>query len=45
VDDERHGWREIHPTVWISAGTIRPASPGELAAAARLLGGRATESD
>jgi hypothetical protein len=45
VDDERHGWREIHPAVWISAGTIQPASPRELAAAARLLGGRATESD
>ncbi|MDQ5822400.1 MAG: hypothetical protein M3540_13265 [Actinomycetota bacterium] len=45
VDDERHGWREIHPAVWISAGRIRPASPSELAAADRLLRGRSTESE
>ena len=45
VDDERHGWREIHPAVWISAGGIRPATPSELAAAQRLLRGRAAESD
>jgi hypothetical protein len=45
VDDERHGWREIHPAVWISAGTIRPASPSELAAADRLLRGTATDPD
>ena len=45
VDDEHHGWREIHPAVWISAGTIRPATPSELDAARRLLAGRANESD
>lgn len=45
VDDDRHGWREIHPAVWISAGTIQPATPSELGAAQKLLAGRATESD
>ncbi len=45
VDDDRHGWREIHPAVWISAGAIRPATPSELAAAQRLLQGRGAESD
>jgi hypothetical protein len=45
VDDEQHGWREIHPAVWISAGAIQPATPPELDAARRLLTGRASESD
>jgi hypothetical protein len=45
VDDERHGWREIHPAVWISAGTIQPATPTELAAAQRLLAGSANDSN
>ena len=45
VDDERHGWREIHPAVWISAGTIHPATPSELAAVEKLLAGQASDSD
>jgi hypothetical protein len=45
VDDERHGWREIHPAVWITAGTIRPATPSELAAAQKLLTGRSSDSN
>jgi hypothetical protein len=45
VDDEQHGWREIHPAVWISSGTVAPATPRELEAARRLLDGRAAESD
>lgn len=45
VDDDRHGWREIHPAVWISAGTIRPATPSELAAAQRLLAGATNDSN
>ena len=45
VDDERHGWREIHPAVWISAGTIHPATPSELAAVQKLLTGQASDSD
>jgi len=45
VDDDRHGWREIHPAVWISAGTIQPATPSELAAAQKLLAGTTSDSD
>jgi hypothetical protein len=30
VDDLEHGWAEIHPAWWISAGRIIPASPREL---------------
>jgi hypothetical protein len=39
VDDTAHGWNEIHPAWWISAGTIRPASADELHRADRLLRG------
>ncbi|MDX6493830.1 MAG: hypothetical protein QOH02_1765 [Gaiellaceae bacterium] len=45
VDDERHGWREIHPAVWISAGTIQPATASELAAAQKLLTGQSSDSN
>jgi hypothetical protein len=45
VDDTRHGWREIHPAVWISAGTIQPATPSELAAAQKLLAGATNDSN
>ena len=45
VDDDRHGWREIHPAVWISAGTIEPASPSELAAAQKLLAGTTNDAN
>jgi hypothetical protein len=37
VDDLEHGWPEIHPAWWISAGRILPASPRELARAETLL--------
>jgi hypothetical protein len=39
VDDTAHGWNEIHPAWWISAGAIQPASPDELRRANRLLRG------
>jgi hypothetical protein len=37
VDDLEHGWPEIHPAWWISAGRIVPATPRELARAEALL--------
>lgn len=37
VDDLEHGWSEIHPAWWISAGTIRLASSGEFDRAETLL--------
>jgi hypothetical protein len=39
VEDTAHGWNEIHPAWWISAGAIEPASPDELRRADRLLHG------
>jgi len=39
VDDTAHGWFEIHPAWWISAGSIQPASAGELRRVDRLLHG------
>jgi hypothetical protein len=39
VDDTAHGWNEIHPAWWVSAGTIQPASDTELRAVDRLLRG------
>jgi hypothetical protein len=37
VDDLEHGWPEIHPAWWISSGTIRLATAGELDRAETLL--------
>jgi hypothetical protein len=37
VDDLEHGWPEIHPAWWISAGRLLPASPRELARVETLL--------
>jgi hypothetical protein len=37
VDDTTHGWREIHPVWWVSAGRIMPATPDELARVRELL--------
>ena len=37
VDDTAHGWFEIHPAWWISAGSIQPASADELRRVDRLL--------
>jgi hypothetical protein len=39
VYDTAHGWNEIHPAWWISAGTIQPASADELRRVDRLLHG------
>jgi hypothetical protein len=39
VDDTAHGWNEIHPAWWISAGTIQPATEIELRKVDRLLRG------
>jgi hypothetical protein len=39
VDDTAHGWNEIHPAWWISAGRIQPASADELRRVDRLLRG------
>src|SRR5437763_10742858 len=39
VEDSKHGWNEIHPAWWLSAGTIEPASAEELRRAQLLLPG------
>ena len=39
VDDTAHGWREIHPAWWISAGALQPATEDELRRVDRLLHG------
>jgi hypothetical protein len=44
VDDEQHGWREIHPVWFVSAGRIVPATPGELQRARALLAGTAVDT-
>src|SRR5262245_29031427 len=41
VDDTTHGWREIHPAWFVSAGRIVPASPTELRRVQELLAGAA----
>ena len=43
VDDEQHGWREIHPVWFVSSGRIVPASPLELARVRALLAGSAVD--
>ncbi len=45
VEDHQHGWREIHPAWWISAGRIVPATPSELARARELLASRTALDD
>ena len=37
VDDTQHGWNEIHPAWWVSAGTIQPATAEELRRVQLLL--------
>jgi hypothetical protein len=37
VDDTEHGWNELHPAWWISAGSIQPATDQELRAVRLLL--------
>jgi hypothetical protein len=39
VEDSKHGWNEIHPAWWVSAGTIQPASDEELRRVRLLLQG------
>jgi len=41
VDDTEHGWNEIHPAWWVSAGAIGPASTTELRRVQLLLQGAA----
>ena len=44
VEDGEHGWNEIHPAWWISAGRIQPATAAELRAVQLLLQGSASDS-
>ena len=44
VEDTQHGWNEIHPAWWVSAGEIEPATEAELRAAQRLLQADASDS-
>jgi hypothetical protein len=37
VEDGEHGWNEIHPAWWVSAGRIQPATAAELHAVQLLL--------
>jgi hypothetical protein len=39
VEDNQHGWNEIHPVWWVSAGRIEPASATELRRVRLLLSG------
>ena len=43
VEDTQHGWNEIHPAWWVSAGSIRPATTQELRRVQLLLQGAAEE--
>ena len=45
VDDEAHGWREIHPAWWMSQGRIVPASSRELKRVDLLLHGGGSDTD
>ena len=45
VDDTAHGWREIHPAWFVSAGRIVPASADELRRVRELLGGAGSDRD
>jgi hypothetical protein len=43
VEDDQHGWNEIHPAWWISAGRVEPATMAELRAAQLLLQGNGAD--
>jgi hypothetical protein len=43
VEDAQHGWNEIHPAWWVSAGRIQPATATELRRAQLLLQGSASD--
>jgi hypothetical protein len=45
VDDTTHGWREIHPAWFVSAGRIVPATATELRRVQQLLSGAASDGD
>jgi hypothetical protein len=44
VEDTEHGWNEIHPVWWVSAGRIQPATEAELRAVQSLIQGSASDS-
>jgi hypothetical protein len=44
VEDTEHGWNEIHPAWWVSAGRIQPATAAELRAVQSLIQGSASDS-
>ena len=44
VEDTEHGWNEIHPAWWVSAGRIQPATAAELRAVQDLIQGTASDS-
>jgi hypothetical protein len=44
VEDTEHGWNEIHPTWFVSAGRIQPATQAELRAVQSLIQGSASDS-
>ena len=44
VEDSQHGWNEIHPAWWISAGRIQPATAAELRAVQLLMLGSKTDT-
>jgi hypothetical protein len=43
VEDDQHGWNEIHPAWWVSAGRIEPATAAELRAVQLLIQGPASD--
>jgi hypothetical protein len=43
VEDTQHGWNEIHPAWWVSAGRIQPATAAELRAVQSLIQSSASE--
>jgi len=44
VADDQHGWNEIHPAWWVSAGRIEPASAAEVRAVQLLLQSNASDN-
>jgi hypothetical protein len=44
VEDTEHGWNEVHPAWWVSAGRIQPATAAELRAVQSLIQGSASDS-
>jgi len=44
VQDDQHGWNEIHQAWWVSEGRVQPASAAELRAVQMLLQTNASDS-